>query len=191
MSLSHAQLEVLAKKKPSAYSLDAALAMANVLELDRSVNNEDGDLTFLELQPASGPDAFERVEALEIREFFRRALDCFNARDRHILQARVLTEEIQTLDAVGADLGISRERVRQLERTARSRLIIKLSEMMHRPLPPGVRRDSKMCTRCGEWRDVGEFRKRNADGLVDECYDCRTAKRAGGHHADSHCQGAA
>ncbi len=47
-------------------------------------------------------------------------------RDQEILKRRFLTEEPETLEAIGQNLGISRERVRQIE----SRAYKKLTEIV-------------------------------------------------------------
>jgi RNA polymerase sigma-32 factor len=50
------------------------------------------------------------------------ALDRLPARERRIIQARQLAEAGATLEELGRELGVSKERVRQLERRAFSRL---------------------------------------------------------------------
>lgn len=50
------------------------------------------------------------------------ALDRLPARERRIIQARQLAEDNATLEELGRELGVSKERVRQLERRAFSRL---------------------------------------------------------------------
>jgi len=61
---------------------------------------------------------------------FREHLDQFTAdlaeRDHRILESRVLSESPKTLQELGEEFGVSRERVRQLE----ARLVDRLREFM-------------------------------------------------------------
>ena len=50
------------------------------------------------------------------------ALGRLPARERRIIQARQLVEEAKTLEELGRELGVSKERVRQLEQRALGRL---------------------------------------------------------------------
>ncbi|TRO80332.1 RNA polymerase sigma factor RpoH [Trichloromonas acetexigens] len=50
------------------------------------------------------------------------AFDCLNDRERKIIQERILDESPRTLQELADDFGISRERVRQLEANALSKL---------------------------------------------------------------------
>ncbi len=51
-----------------------------------------------------------------------RALETLNDRERCIVRARMMSDEPETLDRLGARLGVSRERVRQLETRARQKM---------------------------------------------------------------------
>ena len=51
-----------------------------------------------------------------------RALDVLTERERSIVRARMMADEPETLDRLGARLGVSRERVRQLETRARQKM---------------------------------------------------------------------
>jgi RNA polymerase sigma-32 factor len=62
----------------------------------------------------------------KVREF---AEDC-DEREQRILAQRLLAEEPRTLQELGEEFGVSRERVRQLE----ARLMQRLSEFMKREL---------------------------------------------------------
>jgi RNA polymerase sigma-32 factor len=55
------------------------------------------------------------------------ALAELSARERRILEARMMTDEPSTLEALGVELGLSRERVRQLEAVAKAKVKDRLS----------------------------------------------------------------
>ncbi len=57
------------------------------------------------------------------------AFDCLNDRERKIIQERILDESPRTLQELADDFGISRERVRQLEANALSKLRGTLKEL--------------------------------------------------------------
>ena len=52
----------------------------------------------------------------------KKALNALNDKEKHILMKRHLTEEPKTLESVGKELLISKERVRQLETRAMLKL---------------------------------------------------------------------
>ena len=60
----------------------------------------------------------ERQEKEMRLQLLAQAMGRLNDRERAVIQARRLTEEPDTLDALGERLGISRERVRQIENRA-------------------------------------------------------------------------
>ena len=49
-------------------------------------------------------------------------MDCLNKRERHIIEERRLAENPRTLEDIGQEYGISRERVRQIENRAFEKL---------------------------------------------------------------------
>jgi len=62
------------------------------------------------------------IDAERRSRWLRDALGCLNERELRILQARRLGEDQVTLDALGHKLGISKERVRQIESRALEKL---------------------------------------------------------------------
>ena len=75
----------------------------------------------------------ERQESRNRHQMLLGAMKCLTERERHILMERRLKDEPATLDDLGKDLGISRERVRQLEVRAFDRLQKKVIELAAQP----------------------------------------------------------
>ena len=104
--------------------VDEALGAAHAsVSLNQSVGADDegelGDL-FADREAA---DPFEEAEGSLRRQGVRRALDALPERERRILELRFGFEgEPWTLEAIGHELDLTRERVRQLEGQALSRL---------------------------------------------------------------------
>jgi RNA polymerase primary sigma factor len=97
-------------------------AQASV-SLNQSVGSDDegelGDL-FADREAA---DPFEEAEESLRKQGVRKALDALPERERRILELRFGFEgDPWTLEAIGAELGLTRERVRQLEGQALQRL---------------------------------------------------------------------
>ena len=66
---------------------------------------------FMDIPAMTTPD--EAVEEL---------LDSFEPRERRIVESRLMGDEAATLDAIGQEFGVSRERARQIEKIAKSKL---------------------------------------------------------------------
>jgi RNA polymerase primary sigma factor len=104
--------------------VDEALGAAQAsVSLNQTVGADDegelGDL-FADREAA---DPFDEAEESLRRQGVRRALDALPARERRILELRFGFEgEPWTLEAIGHELDLTRERVRQLEGQALSRL---------------------------------------------------------------------
>jgi RNA polymerase sigma-32 factor len=79
---------------------------------------------------SGGPSAESNVADAELRRVFMDRVQAFaetlEARDRKLLEERVLAEEPKTLAELGDELGVSRERVRQLE----ARIVRRLRDYM-------------------------------------------------------------
>jgi RNA polymerase primary sigma factor len=104
--------------------VDAALGAAHAsVSLNQTVGADDegelGDL-FADREAA---DPFEEAEESLRKQGVRRALDALPERERRILELRFGFEgEPWTLEAIGHELDLTRERVRQLEAQALARL---------------------------------------------------------------------
>jgi RNA polymerase sigma-32 factor len=104
-----------------------AVSRLSQRELSLADAGPDGGRSWDEILPDPGtPDPDQQldqrrlVDAVRVHvEAFARSLD---ARDRRILEARIVADEPATLGVLADELGVSRERVRQLEVRIRSRL---------------------------------------------------------------------
>jgi RNA polymerase sigma-32 factor len=78
--------------------------------------------------PLPDEEVTEMIDGERRREWLHRALTRLNEREMKIIRARRLTDSSSTLEELGADLGISKERVRQIENRAMEKLRIALCE---------------------------------------------------------------
>lgn len=97
--------------------------------MDASLNAtqaEDEGREWIEVLPDAAPQAEEQVEAAHdrarLRGWLAQAMAGLNPRERHIVIERRLREEPRTLESLGAELGLSKERIRQLEAAAYGKL---------------------------------------------------------------------
>jgi RNA polymerase sigma-32 factor len=83
--------------------------------------DEDGR-EWIDALEDDGPQAAEAVETAHdvslLRGWLVKAMQALNARERFIVAERKLREEPRTLESLGEELGLSKERVRQLEAAA-------------------------------------------------------------------------
>ena len=99
--------------------MDRRLARADA-SLDATVNEADGrSTTRLELMPSSNATPDQIAEGSEFSELLHTQLDEFrttlSGKDIEIFDKRVVADEPLTLQELGDQFGVSRERVRQLE----------------------------------------------------------------------------
>jgi RNA polymerase sigma-32 factor len=102
-------------------SLDAPVA---------SMEEEGANLSWIELLEEPGPPADVLVEVkndgLYLKDRIREAVSTLPSREQIIIQERKLSDEPRSLESLGHELGISKERVRQLEAQALERLRVLL-----------------------------------------------------------------
>lgn len=102
------------------------------LSFDAPVREEEGSATYGDFIAGSAPSAEEAVADDELRRVFLEKVQAFaetlDARDRRIIDERILAEEPKTLQEMGDEFGVTRERVRQLEARVVSRLRAYLKE---------------------------------------------------------------
>jgi len=87
--------------------------------------DEDGR-AWIDALEDDAPQAAERVEmshdTKRLRGWLVDALQGLSARERHIVAERRLRDEPRTLESLGVELGLSKERIRQLESAAYGKL---------------------------------------------------------------------
>lgn len=92
-------------------------------------DGEDGR-EWIELLEDDGEQASERFErerdSTQLREWLAQAMGCLTERERLIIAARKLESPARTLESLGEELGLSKERVRQIEAAALQKMRRKL-----------------------------------------------------------------
>ncbi|MDP1555867.1 MAG: sigma-70 family RNA polymerase sigma factor, partial [Hyphomonas sp.] len=112
---------------------------------DRSLNaplsiDGDGEWQDMIADEAALPEQLVMVEhdTAKRRHWIAEALKALNPREMHIISKRRLAEESMTLEALGAELGVSKERVRQIEHQALGKLRKALERIVGDPMTAGL-----------------------------------------------------
>ncbi|MEF3048690.1 RNA polymerase factor sigma-32 [Pseudotabrizicola sp. L79] len=124
--LDGAQLRELVAAEVGVSVADVEMMEGRLSGSDFSLNatqssDEDGR-EWIDALEDDGPQSAELVEAEHdrdhVRQWLVRAMQALNARERFIVTERKLRDEPRTLESLGEELGLSKERVRQLEAAA-------------------------------------------------------------------------
>jgi RNA polymerase primary sigma factor len=96
----------------------------DIVSLDRPVSGEPDAATLLELIPDPAADLLDDVQDRLMMEALWRALEALSERERFVLVKRHGLDDgtPDTLEEVGQAMGVTRERVRQIETAALKRL---------------------------------------------------------------------
>lgn len=90
--------------------------------LNATQSSEDDGREWIDLLEDDRAQAADVVEdshdTAHLRGWLVNAMQALNARERYIVAERKLREEARTLESLGTELGLSKERVRQLEAAA-------------------------------------------------------------------------
>lgn len=90
--------------------------------LDATQSSDEEGRSWVEALADDSEQAAERVEhdhdTHTLRQWLYSALSALNDRERFIVRERKLRDEPRTLESLGEELGLSKERVRQLEAAA-------------------------------------------------------------------------
>ncbi len=107
------------------------------LNATQSVEDEGREwIDALEDESAQAAETVEdRHDTAQLREWLVTAMNALNDRERFIVRERKLREDARTLESLGNELGLSKERVRQLEAAAfqkmRKNLETQSREVLH------------------------------------------------------------
>jgi RNA polymerase sigma-32 factor len=90
--------------------------------LNATQSTEDEGREWIDALEDDGVQASDKIEhehdTDQLREWLLTAMNALNERERFIVRERKLREEPRTLESLGLELGLSKERIRQLESAA-------------------------------------------------------------------------
>ncbi|MCH8030167.1 MAG: RNA polymerase sigma factor RpoH [Candidatus Dadabacteria bacterium] len=108
----------LGVKEQAAVSMDKRMATRD-LSLDAQIDNETSHMDFLVDEAADQEQVLSKAQESEaLKSGLEVALEELKDREKYILENRVLSQKPKTLEELGSELNISRERVRQIESAA-------------------------------------------------------------------------
>lgn len=125
-TLSQAELTRRVAEELGVSSADVAMMEGRLSGMDMSLNapqSSDAEgREWIDLLEDDAPGAEDTVtqshDGVRVRQWLGRALGHLSERERFIVAARQLRDKPRTLESLGAELGLSKERIRQLEAAA-------------------------------------------------------------------------
>lgn len=97
------------------------------LSLDASIDDRAPAIERMRTADDSPEDTYARQERLDgVRRALGVMMGRLNDRERRIVDARMLSDEPRTLEQLGVEMGVSKERVRQIEEATRNKLRVAL-----------------------------------------------------------------
>ena len=132
------------KASPQLLSARLDVKESEIIEMDQRLNGRDVSLdtpikddstnTHKDFLPAGTLPADDQLADKEARQLLRKELMCFRERlhgkEAAIFDNRLLTEDRMTLQEIGDQFGVSRERIRQIETRVKEKLKVHLVEEM-------------------------------------------------------------
>lgn len=98
----------------------------SIASLDMPIGEDDGSMTLGDLIADDQTIGFDDVvtESIVGKKFIETAMDVLNDREQRVIRGRFGfdTGQIRTLDDIGKEIGVTRERIRQIERVAIQKL---------------------------------------------------------------------
>ena len=100
--------------------------------LDHSVEGEDASTSYIDILPDNGINQEELFENLECNniahEELKKGMNNLNEREKKVINERFYLDNPRKLHEIGEELGVSKERVRQIEKSALAKLQKKLKK---------------------------------------------------------------